>query len=62
MKQVQIPERLLLELIKFHLGEIPADEEYICRELQRKLDSMAARQRYSEQLGLEKRERNAPRD
>lgn len=49
-KTVQIPKKLFLELIRYHLGEIPADEAYIKQELQKKLQALASRERYSQAI------------
>ena len=50
MKTVQIPKKLFLELIKYHLAEIDADEEYIKEQLQLKLNRLAAHQKYTERV------------
>lgn len=47
MSQVQIPKKLFMELVRYHLAEIDADEDYIKAELQRKVNSLANRERYS---------------
>lgn len=49
-KTVQIPYELFLELVKYHLGEIPADEDYICKALQDKLDRLAMHESYTRNL------------
>lgn len=54
MSNVQIPKRLFLELVKLHLGEIPADEEYIKKGLMDKLNKMADRERYTRSLESKK--------
>lgn len=53
-KTVQIPRKLFLELVKYHLGEVPADEILIKTELQKKLNSMAAREKYTRALANKK--------
>ena len=44
---IQIPLELFLQLCKFHLAEIPDDEDAIRRGLEDKLDALAKRQLYS---------------
>lgn len=46
-KNVQIKEELLLALIKYHLADMPDEEAYIKRELERKLDAMVKHQLYT---------------
>ncbi len=52
MKQVQIPEELMVALVKYHLLEVDDPEvvDTIHRHLQDKLDKMAKRQEYIESL------------
>jgi len=46
-KNVQIKEELLLALIKYHLADMPDEEAYIKKELERKLDAMVKHQLYT---------------
>lgn len=55
MGQVLIPEKLIMELFKHFLLEIPADETYIKDQLSQKLNSMAKRQQYYQSLTEKKK-------
>ena len=53
MSKILIEQNLFMELVKFHCFEMyddPIRNEYIKKELEKKLNQMAERQRYSENL------------
>lgn len=50
MKTVQIPYKLFIELVKYHLGEVPADETYIRQALEEKIDRLAKHENYARNL------------
>lgn len=50
MANIQIPKKLFMALINYHIAGLDVDESYIKRELQKKVDAMARRQEYSERL------------
>lgn len=53
MKNIQISKQLFLELVKYHLGKVPADEVFIEQALKEKLDALASRERYSQAMQAE---------
>lgn len=42
--------KLFRELVKYHVLEFSADEEYIKSELEKKIDRMAKHERYTQHL------------
>ena len=61
MKNVQIPERLLLELYSFHVlgrGSPAVDEDYIKNELTKKFNAWSRRVSYGASLEEKEKERN----
>lgn len=55
-KEVKISRKLFLELIRCHLGHTDYNRELVEKELQEKLDKLAAHERYSRNLAQKQKE------
>ena len=47
MKNVQISEKLFIQLVKYHLLDVEVEEEQIAKGLEDKLDAMVKRELYT---------------
>ncbi len=54
MKQIQIPEQLFMELVKFHLLDMEENLPRIKQGLEAKLDSLVMRDSYVKAAGKRK--------